>query len=702
MDSLPPLIASLARGLDLPGTAMAIVDGERTGLPLLFVNPGFQRLLGHSGAALRLLGHSGAALAGTPLRDLMALAGDTDLPAVIARVLRHGVPTTDTVACHRRDGSRLWTEMTVTPVEDHDGHRYLICMQRDADEPRRSGLALAVFDNTHDGILVTDADKVIIDTNPAFTRLTGYTREEALGHKPHLLSSGKHDDAFYHTLFATIEAQGFWSGDIWNTRKDGSQLIVNATISAVHDADGRLLNYVSVFRDITQQRLNQARLERMAIYDPLTGLYNREHFIATLETHLVSLQYTESGIAVLFMDLDDFKPINDGFGHAAGDELLVEIGRRLKRLMRSTDIVARFGGDEFVIALTGMGNGDKAVKVAQKIVDALVQPFRLDNGASVGIAVSIGVAFTNDYRLDTATLIDSADQAMYDAKVGGKNRIARARRFVESRSRATFQRVRQAFETGELELYYQPIVDLASDRTLFFEALARWRHPQAGVLAPQHFIDVIMHSSLSLPFGRWLVHEASQMAKHLQDRGFRVGISINLSQEQIETGSFLRAISDSRDALRLSTPYLTIEVLESSQFHDLDLTCSQLLEAKQLGTSVSLDDFGAGISSITYASQLPIDTLKIDRSAINGIDTQASQRQFVGGIIDMAHAMQRKVLAEGVERRAQLEELRRCRCDLAQGFLLGEPMPADELTRRYLDPTARPDYPLQRRPAVRA
>lgn len=685
MGQLPPLLEPVVKVLELPGVAISIIDGEAADFPVLYVNIGFVQLTGYPREQ---------ALA--PARRVFATGDDAgDVEAWLSEALTSRTPATHTLTLCRRDGSHFWNELTLSVTENGDGHRYVIATHRDVTDQRRQGLAKAVFDSTHDGIIITDAERTIVDTNPAFTALTGYERAEVIGKKPHILSSGKHDATFYQSLFAAVDKHGFWSGDIWNTRKDGSQLIESSTISAVRNDAGELINYVGVFRDITQQRLNQARLERMAIYDPLTGLYNREHFTVMLESHLAGLHFVESGLAVLFMDLDDFKPINDSYGHAAGDELLVEVSRRLKRLMRSTDIVARFGGDEFVVALGGMGNSDKAFKVGQKIIADLTQPFLLANGEQVNVSVSIGLAFTSDYRQSPPTLIDSADHAMYEAKLGGKNRIAKARRFVESRSQDAFQRIREAFENGELELYYQPIIDLASNQTHSFEALARWRHPQKGLLGPQHFINVIMHSSLSLPFGQWLVREAGHMAKRLQDAGHATPVSINLSQDQIETGSFLRAIVETRDALELTVPYLTIEVLESSHFHDLDLACSQLLEARLLGTSIALDDFGAGISSITYANHLPIDTLKIDLSAIKNIDSREDQRQFVGGIIDMAHAMQRQVLAEGVERDKQLEKLRELGCDLAQGFLFGEPMPVSLLIERYLSASALPAYPLK-------
>ncbi|TDX33011.1 PAS domain S-box-containing protein/diguanylate cyclase (GGDEF)-like protein [Modicisalibacter xianhensis] len=686
MHHLPPLLHSVAKALDITSLSFTIADVEAPGMPLVFVNQGFEQLTGYS--RHEVLGRS--------CRFLQSQRTESDVVERLREALARQEPTTETLENQRKDGSSFWNRLMLSPYTAPDGHRYMLGFQHDVTDYRRLKLAKAVFDSTHDGILVTDANKNIIDTNPAFTSLTGYEREEAIGHKPHLLSSGKHDAVFYQTLFAAVARDGFWTGDIWNTRKDGSQLIEHTTISAIHDETGQVINYVGVFRDITQLRLNQARLERLAIYDPLTGLYNREHFNTLLESQLAGLQFNESGLAVLFIDLDDFKPVNDRFGHAAGDKLLIEMSRRLKRLIRSTDLVSRFGGDEFVIALTGVGNGECAVETARKLIDDLIQPFLLDSGEQVRISVSIGVAFTSDYRLGSNALIDSADHAMYEAKLSGKNRIARARHFVESGRHDAYQRIRETFEEGELELYYQPIVDLTTQETLSFEALARWQHPQKGLLGPQHFIDILMNSSLSLPFCHWLIREAGRMAKLLANQGYATPISINLAQDQIETGSFLRAITETRDALQLSQPFLTIEVLESTHFHDLDLACSQLLEAKQLGTTIALDDFGSGISSITYASHLPIDTIKIDRSAIINIDTREDQRQFVGGIIGMGHAMQRRVLAEGVERESQLVELRKLGCDLAQGFLFGKPMPSASVLERYIGPTASGDYPMRR------
>ncbi|MEC9483655.1 MAG: EAL domain-containing protein [Halomonas sp.] len=686
MHHLPPLLHSIARALDIPSLSFTIADVEAPGMPLVFVNAGFEQLTGYT--RQEILGCS--------CRFLQTQHTERDAIARLREALRRQQPITETLENQHKDGSSFWNRLTLSPYTAPGGHRYMLGFQQDVTDYRRLKLAKAVFDSTHDGILVTDAQKTIIDTNPAFTSLTGYERNEAVGRKPHLLSSGKHDAVFYQTLFAAVAKHGYWTGDIWNTCKDGSQLIEHTTISAIHDDTGQVINYVGVFRDITQLRLNQARLERMAIYDPLTGLYNREHFITLLESQLASLQFIESGLAVLFLDLDDFKPVNDRFGHAAGDKLLIEVSRRLKRLTRSTDLVARFGGDEFVIALTGVGNGDHAVATAGKLLDDLTQPFLLDNGEQAHISVSIGAAFTSDYRLGSSSLIDSADHAMYEAKLSGKNRIARARHFVESSRHDAYQRIREAFETGELELYYQPIVDLGTHETLSFEALIRWQHPQKGLLGPQHFIDIIKNSSLSLPFCHWLIREAGHMAKRLAARGYAIPISINLTQDQIETGCFLRAIAETRDTLGLTQPFLAIEVLESTHFHDLDLACSQLLEAKQLGTAIALDDFGSGISSITYASHLPIDTIKIDRSAIINLDTRHDQRQFVGGIIGMGHAMQRRVLAEGVERESQLVELRKLGCDLAQGFLFGRPMPAHDVISTYLADDNAASHPLRR------
>ncbi|WP_176817144.1 putative bifunctional diguanylate cyclase/phosphodiesterase [Franzmannia pantelleriensis] len=679
MGHLAALPASLASLLDIPGLAISIADGERSDCPLLFVNREFERLTGY--AYDEVIGRS--------CRMLQSHSTDPEALAAIRRALDESRPTTVTIENHRKDGTPFWNELSLAPLFSQGGRRYLIGIQRDVTErehsQQRMKLADAVFRNTHDGILVTDADKRIIDTNPAFSELTGYRQDEVLGKKPNLLSSGKHDSGFYQSMFAAVEERGFWTGDIWNTRKDGSQLIENTTISAIRDESGEIVNYIGVFRDITQRRLNQARLERMASYDPLTGLFNREHFNTLLERQLASLEFTQSGLAVLFLDLDDFKPINDTYGHASGDELLVEISRRLKRLMRANDLTARFGGDEFVIALGGLGTQSKAGKVAEKVLADLTQTFELDNGQRVEISASIGIAFTSDHQLSCSALLDAADAAMYDAKQLGKNRIAFAANVgSQGATQDAYSRVKAAFESGEIVLHFQPILDLRSHEVVGFEALARWHHPIKGVLGPEHFIDVITQSSLSLPFGRWLIDQAGRVARHFRNAGHRVMIAVNLSQDQIETGAFIEALSTARAKYALDDPFLVAEVLESTQFHDMELASNLLQEARGLGAKIALDDFGTGISSITYASQLPLNTIKIDRMATRHVEVRQDRQQFISGIIHMGHAMQRRVLAEGIETQTQLETLTAMGCDLGQGFHIGKPMAEAALFARYL------------------
>ncbi|EPC01278.1 hypothetical protein L861_11945 [Litchfieldella anticariensis FP35 = DSM 16096] len=679
MGRLAALPTTLARLLEIPSLSISIADGEVAGCPLVFVNRGFEILTGY--ARHEVLGQS--------CRLLQTQNTDREAIAALRDAIEQGYPITLTLENRRKDGTKFWNEVSISPLLQ-SGHRYLIGIQRDVSEReharQRMELAQAVFRNTHDGILVTDADKLIIDTNPAFTELTGYSRHEVVGKKPNLLSSGKHDTGFYQSMFAAVEERGFWSGDIWNRRKDGSQLIENTTISAIRDEAGQIVNYIGVFRDITQRRLNQARLERMASYDPLTGLFNREHFNSLLERQIESLQFTQTGLAVLFLDLDDFKPVNDNFGHASGDELLIEISRRLKRLMRANDLTARFGGDEFVIALNGLGTIEKAGKVAQKVLDDIIQPFELDNGQWVKVSVSIGIAFTNDHSVACAHLLDAADTAMYEAKQSGKNRIALADPLgPASDSEDVFSIIKSAFESGQIELFYQPILSFHHNEIVGFEALARWRHPKQGILGPQHFMNVITQSSLSLPYGQWLIDQAGRMAHRFRQAGYRTLVAVNLSQDHIETGAFLEALATTRARYDLTDPYLIAEVLESTHFHDLDLACSLLQEARGLGAQVALDDFGSGMSSITYASQLPLTTLKIDRIATRHVDSRPDRQQFISGIIRMGHAMQRQVLAEGIESQAQLEALKEMGCDLGQGYHIGRPMEESELITRYLD-----------------
>ncbi|MFC3282620.1 putative bifunctional diguanylate cyclase/phosphodiesterase [Litchfieldella rifensis] len=674
------LPATLAELLEIPSLAIAIADGEVPRCPLLFVNRGFEALTGYT--RNEVIGQS--------FRLLQSPSTERKAIGAIRDAIKYDRPITLTLESRRKDGSTFWNELSLSSLFGHDGYRYLIGFQRDVSEReharQRMELAQAVFRNTHDGILVTDADKHIIDTNPAFTELTGYARHEVIGKKPNLLSSGKHDSGFYQSMFAAVEERGFWSGDIWNTRKDGSQLIENTTISAIRDEAGLIVNYIGVFRDITQRRLNQARLERMASYDPLTGLFNREHFNTLLERQLASLEFTQTGLAVLFLDLDDFKPINDSFGHTSGDELLIEISRRLKRLMRANDLTARFGGDEFVIALSGLGTAEKAGKVARKVLDDIVQPFELDNGQRVNVSVSIGIAFTGDHSVTGTTLLDAADTAMYEAKQRGKNCIAFADVISPTADgEDVFSIIKGAFERGQVELFYQPILSFQCNEIVGFEALARWRHPKQGILGPEHFIGVITHSALSLPYGQWLIDQAGRMAQRFREAGYQVLIGVNLSQDHIETGAFLEALSTTRTRYDLMTaPFLIAEVLESTHFHDLDLACSLLQEAHALGAEVALDDFGSGISSITYASQLPLNTLKIDRTATRHVDSRLDRQQFISGIIHMGHAMQRQVLAEGIESQAQLDTLKAMGCDLGQGYHIGRPMAEGELIARYL------------------
>ncbi|CAM4161927.1 EAL domain-containing protein [Vreelandella rituensis] len=688
MEALHSLPASQTALLDILRLPLAIADAEAPDQPLVFINQAFEALTGYSreevlGKNCRLLQSSNVC--------------STDA-TTMREAIQEGRAVTLTLLNYRKDGTAFWNELTLTPFVGHDGHAYIIAAQRDVSQHKQAHqhmeLAQAVFDNSHDGIMVTDASKVIIDTNPAFTRLTGYSREEIIGHKPSLLSSGKHDQQFYLDMFDAVAKHGFWSGDIWNTRKDGSQLIEHTTISAIHDEQSEVINYIGVFRDITSRRLNQARLERMATMDALTGLYNREHFSTLLREQLRNQQFSSTGMAVLFLDMDDFKPINDTHGHAVGDEVLVEIGHRLRRAIRTTDLVSRFGGDEFVIALAGIGSVAKALKVAEKILKHITQPLELSSGISATLSGSIGVAFTTDLRISPEGMIDAADKAMYTAKSQGKNRIDIASHLENNQGQDAQTRIGRALAEDELRLYYQPIVELQTDTIIGFEALSRWQHPEEGLLSPMHFIDVISHSPLSLPFGQWLVHNAANTSALLWQHGFDVMIDINASQDQIESGSLNNAL---QQAARQHAPQalkLSIEILESTEFHELDIACSLLQEARDLGVQVALDDFGAGISSLTYASLLPLDTLKIDRSAIQHIDHRDSQRLLVSGIIQMAHAMNLRVVAEGVETQEQYEILREMGCDQAQGFWIGKPMPLDNLVERYITRPQPGDFAL--------
>lgn len=543
-------------------------------------------------------------------------------------------------------------------------------------------LAASVFQNSHEGILITEPDGNIIDVNEAFCRITGYTPEEAIGCNPRMLKSSRQDETFYRAMWQALAERGFWSGEIWNQRKDGHIYPQLLTINAVRNAAGEAVHYVAVFTDITVIKLHEKELEHIAHYDALTGVPNRVLLADRMRQAISQARRDRKLMAVGYLDLDEFKPINDRYGHAAGDRLLVEITRRLKSLLRSSDTIARLGGDEFVFLLLGINGAEQSIATLKRILEVIAQPVDL-GGQSVTVSASIGVTLYPLDDEDPDTLLRHADQAMYQAKQAGRNRYhvydPEHDRRAESHREAV-ARIRQALEAGELELHYQPKVNMRSGAVIGAEALIRWRHPEQGLLAPINFLPIVEHTEVDLAIGQWVLRTALGQMHSWRDSGFDLQVSINISAHHLQHESFVPCLTEALAAFPDVPPdRLQLEVLETAALDNIVAVSAVMGQCLEKGVGFALDDFGTGYSSLTYLRRLPIEVLKIDRSFVGDILTDPEDMVIVQSVIALAKAFGHSVVAEGVETDEHGLALLGLGCDLAQGYGIAAAMPAASL-----------------------
>jgi diguanylate cyclase (GGDEF)-like protein/PAS domain S-box-containing protein len=538
-----------------------------------------------------------------------------------------------------------------------------------------------VFGQVAEGILITDADQHIIEINEAVTRITGYAREELLGHSPGMFGSGLHEASFYEALWRSVDEHGYWQGEISDRRKDGAVIPLLQSISAAHNADGQLTHYIAVMTDISSIKEAQTRLDFLAHHDLLTELPNRLLFNDRLCHAIERASREKQPLALLFIDLDRFKNINDSLGHHIGDLLLIEAAQRLRKLVRRADTVSRLGGDEFVVLMETSVTHVTAVNLAEKIVAAFQRPF-LVNDQELHIGCSIGITLFPDDGADAMTLMKNADVAMYRAKEAGRNGYMRYSGEHSAAMRLKLEldnALRTAVGKQAFELHYQPIIDIRNRRVTACEALIRWPSGPATARTPDLFIPAAEETRLILPLGRWIIREALRKQRSWREQGLSLDyVSVNISMVQITQADFAGQIIDLLAETGTVGTDLQIELTENVLMADTEHCARVLSHLREHGIRVAIDDFGTGYSSLSYLKQLPIDNLKIDRSFVRDIPGDQNDCAIAAAVIGLARTLGLDAIAEGIETIEQQDYLASIGCDKVQGYLHARPMPAPE------------------------
>lgn len=613
----------------------------------------------------------------TPERALFA--DDEDLPICLVPIRFGGRCWGFLAATHQGVGD-TWSvaEQRVLKLL---GSSLATALERElADQQLR--LNARVFEATHDAVIITDLEGRITAVNAAFCDITQYGRVDALGRNPRMLASGRHDAAFFKSMWAQLLQKGHWSGEIWNRRKSGDVFPQWLDLSVVHDDQGEASHYVGVATDISLLKKSEAQLEHLAHHDPLTGLPNRLLAANRLEHAIDAADRNRSQVAVLFIDLDGFKPINDSLGHASGDALLKQVAERLRSKVRAADTLARLGGDEFLVIAEELHLAQDISHVANKLRHALELPFYVENH-ELFIGASIGISQYPGNGNDAEELMRNADVAMYQAKAAGRNQTCSFS--VEMNQEAVRQlemeaSVRNALQLGRFELHYQPKLELRSGKIRGFEALLRMRAADGSLVPPDRFISMAERNGTIIRIGAWALTEACREAKRWFDDGHNeVSVAVNVSARQFRVHEFHDDVKHALSVSGLDPALLELELTESLLMENPELMVKRIRDLKALGLKIALDDFGTGFSSLGYLLRFPIDTIKIDKTFVTNLEHDPHAAKIIISILDLAKRMKLKVVAEGVEHEAQAEFLNQKRCDLIQGFLVSQAVVAEDI-----------------------
>ncbi|MGZ8181606.1 MAG: EAL domain-containing protein [Methylobacter sp.] len=654
-------------------------------------------IIGWNRGAKAIFGYLEAEISGQPLILLMPHRYRDQHLAGMSRVLSGGVPhinhKTVELAGLRKDGSEFPLELSLARWETSEGW-FVTGIIRDITERKQAEADLriaAIAFDTQNAMIITDANQIILRVNQAFTRITGYSAEEAIGQTPAMLKSGHQDAQFYQTMWESLVRDGYWQSEIWNRRKTGDVYPERITITAVTNADGDVVNYVAAFDDISPSKKVEETIHDLVFYDSLTKLPNRRLLLERLKHSIEVERRDGKQLALMMLDLDRFKVINNSLGYLAGDELLQQVATRIATRLRKVDLVARLrkvdllarlGGDEFIMLLEDITHPEDAARVAEQVIAILSKPFYLSQGDEICITASIGISLYPQHGDNPETLISYADAALHKAKTEGRGCFAYYSEDLTLAARkhiALEARLRSAIEQQELRVFYQPQVDIVTGRVIGAEALVRWQDPIDGLVTPIHFIPLAEETGLILEIGAWVLRETCRQGRQWLDAGLPpITLAVNVSAHQFRRSDVSALVTTVLSETGFPAEQLELEMTESGLMENQDKVMGLLNHLRALGVRFAIDDFGTGYSSLAYLKHFPLDLLKIDKSFIDDIPHQQDDMEIAATIIAMGHMLGFKVLAEGVETAEQLAFLQDKGCDAYQGYLKSKPVPADE------------------------